>query len=1334
MKKSFARRAIAALPLLLFLATTHAATFQWTNSTTGPFLTAANWTNTTTPFANGVPGTADTGVNNLPGSTTTVNTGDTVIAGVVQPQTGTLLINDGSFSATTIQCTGSNGIFAIGGGTVNLANLQITANFGIISISNGTTTVTTDCRIGAANGVWNVSGGATLNVSKLVLGSAAVGNINNVMTVSGNAVVTQNQGSGGGVNRELWIGGNNAGSGTLILKDNASWTSAAANAATDVIIGRAASAGQAPAGVLTIQDNASLVVGPGAAAAKIIRMADTSTSATGTLNLNGGNLSTIGIQRITGTATINANGGKVTALAATANSFFNNFTGTGGANSVNLQAGGLTFDTGGFAVTLSNVLSGAGGLTVQGGSTLTLARTNTYTGNTIVNAGTLLVGAASTINPSSLIAVSNSSTLNMSVATQQLATAGSLIFSDGTLTANFLNTNIITGTLNTGGTTNLINVTAFPTPSALPATVHLIKYTTAGGGLVDGGNNLLTLGVQLPPVSNPAGYLTNNTATKTIDLIITNMVLAPLITSQPQPDSAYTNAPAHFTVLLAATNAPTYKWRKDGNPISNPGHYTGTNTAVLRIANVTPADLGNYDVVITNVSGSVTSTAAGLTLLSPVGYEAAALAAGPVALYMFDETSDPATTNVPAFDYAGDLDGVYGIAAQNGNPSYNIAGPRPADGFTGFDATNIAARFFASTPESHVSLPPLNLNTNTVTFIAWINPNASAPSAGIVFCRGGGTTAGLNFTATSVDGNGYRTLGYTWNNEAGTFGWNSQIAPTPGQWSFVSLVITPTNATIYIFDATGLRASSQAFTHVNQSFSATTLIGEDGINTGNRQFDGAVDGVGVYAKALTQAQMEALFLAAKPGASPFAPLIWSQPASQTLYEQQTATFTTGVSGSQPLTYQWQTFDGGANYANVTDGGRVSGSTTPSLVISNLALTDATNFVLVITNIAGSVTSSVATLTVNAIGPAEAITNSTVLANGQDWNTGAAWSDGLPASLSAVSKPGSTYHVVPGGGLRTPNTTASASFPGDILTVYGDGIFVSGATTNAGALIMKGQSPGITSFKKLVMNGGQIFSFTDANNPTIIGGGELNIIANTPVAGLSATGGRSFTIGSQITGNGNVDYIGWPNTTFQAGVVTALNIAGTNNPYTGTWNVIAGTLVGSAPGALGTNTITVGTNAALQTAYGLNNTNGTLILNGRMNLTQNDTFRAVSVNGTSLAAGTYSFSQLASAYPANFPATWVGQTGADTSTSASGSLTVLGASTASNPTNLTFTVSGSTLSLSWPGDHLGWIAQSNRVSVASPASWFDIAGSQSVTNLTVTINPSLTNVFFRLRHP
>lgn len=83
----------------------------------------------------------------------------------------------------------------------------------------------------------------------------------------------------------------------------------------------------------------------------------------------------------------------------------------------------------------------------------------------------------------------------------------------------------------------------------------------------------------------------------------------------------------------------------------------------------------------------------------------------------------------------------------------------------------------------------------------------------------------------------------------------------------------------------------------------------------------------------------------------------------------------------------------------------------------------------------------------------------------------------------------------------------------------------------------------------------------------------------------------------------------------------------------------------------------------------------------------------------------------------------------------GSIQVLTVSTiASYPTNITVSVSGNTMTLSWPQTHAGWIAQSNSVNLVNTNYWLDIPNSQNGTSLNVTINHSLTNVFYRLRHP
>jgi autotransporter-associated beta strand protein len=66
-----------------------------------------------------------------------------------------------------------------------------------------------------------------------------------------------------------------------------------------------------------------------------------------------------------------------------------------------------------------------------------------------------------------------------------------------------------------------------------------------------------------------------------------------------------------------------------------------------------------------------------------------------------------------------------------------------------------------------------------------------------------------------------------------------------------------------------------------------------------------------------------------------------------------------------------------------------------------------------------------------------------------------------------------------------------------------------------------------------------------------------------------------------------------------------------------------------------------------------------------------------------------------------------------------------------PTNVSYTVSGDNLVLSWPANYITWTLQSNSVSVASSSSWYPVAGSQNVTQMTIPISTSRTNCFFRL---
>jgi hypothetical protein len=72
-------------------------------------------------------------------------------------------------------------------------------------------------------------------------------------------------------------------------------------------------------------------------------------------------------------------------------------------------------------------------------------------------------------------------------------------------------------------------------------------------------------------------------------------------------------------------------------------------------------------------------------------------------------------------------------------------------------------------------------------------------------------------------------------------------------------------------------------------------------------------------------------------------------------------------------------------------------------------------------------------------------------------------------------------------------------------------------------------------------------------------------------------------------------------------------------------------------------------------------------------------------------------------------------------------------TTDNPTNITASVSSSTLTIAWPADHLGWILQA-QTNGLSTGQWFDLPGSSDVNALAIPMDPANPAVFYRLRLP
>jgi hypothetical protein len=757
--------------------------------------------------------------------------------------------------------------------------------------------------------------------------------------------------------------------------------------------------------------------------------------------------------------------------------------------------------------------------------------------------------------------------------------------------------------------------------------------------------------------------------------------LPPTILKQPLNAFAYTDGVARFLVSASDSGFPplTYQWRSNGVNITSSRFFGATNN-ILVISNPAPAEaIVNYDVVINNASFSVTSSVTTLTIVAPSGeaYEAAVRAAKPIAFYQLNEAGDPSTGTQPAYDYMGGFYGIYGTGA--GNAFSGITGPQPTDGFPGFGGANAGLQTVLNVANNRVTAAlPWNLNGNAVTITAWVNPSGGQnPNEGLVTCRSGTTAAGLCY-ATAAGG---ANLSYNWNGEPDTFNWNSGLAPTPGVWSFVALVVTPTDATIYVLNTNGttvngtISASRHVYPHIIQPFDGGALIGDDSAGTGgNRTFNGKIDDVAVFNRALSGNDLLTLY-AAGSGTGPFGPNIAVQPVSLNLFQGQTAQFTGVAVGSDPLTYQWQTSPTGSGgpWANVS-GGKFSGATTPALTIANADFTEAADYIVVAFNGSGSTTSSVANLAMMATNASPInVTLSLQEASGADWDIGlnspggnTNWSDFNPATYSAAQTPGNTYELLPGSRLRSPDQTGTSgnvysTFPGRLLTVDGDSVW--NVNPGAGATIAEirfkqhtyGSVMGNVTIPHLVMNGGQL---DVGNDFTLILNGQMDILTNTPI---NNDGGndRGYQINSFLTGSGSIEYHGY-NAAYQSNFVNNLNIAGNTNTFTGIWNIVTGTLLGTGNKALGTNHIFVGTNGAIETTYDLVNTNAYLVLapGAKMFLHQTNRFKSAVVAGVSLPPGTNLWVNLNSNFPSSFPAVWAPKTGATNYTVPSGMIVVL----------------------------------------------------------------------------
>ena len=534
----------------------------------------------------------------------------------------------------------------------------------------------------------------------------------------------------------------------------------------------------------------------------------------------------------------------------------------------------------------------------------------------------------------------------------------------------------------------------------------------SGGAMNDiDGATLTNLVVTAPTTPGTNKYqviMTNNngSVTSAVVFYVVRGLAAPAITQDTGTaefgpiTNLFAFIGGNVDLYAASDGAPTITNQWDINTGSGYVTIAGATNYLRVLTNVQTSADGYYLLGATNAIGSSNSTPAYLTaLVVPAApssngttnmYAYCVYTNHPWAYWRFEETTNTLTNSMQAYDYSGhnfdatygNSDGTSGAGCKDGGESLaaGIYGPGHGDNLSGFPSRNGCATLANGKNNGCLTAPPLNLNTNTVTFTMWIyiNPNDNLITAytGLLMNRNGSDAAGIGFGGNvttndyGVTGVSIAELGYTWNsNSASTYGWHSGLYPAVSTWNFVACTITPSNTTMYLYfvgqDAqlntvTNLFKAAHTVTNAVEAFSGgRTWIGSDNYNNGNT-FDGYIDEVAVFTNALTEAQIQDLYLRSLGLVTGIAPVFTAQPTNTTIFQNQTLTLTATASGVPSPWYQWQ-YESGTTWSSMGSSASIMPNAS-TLVYSNWTSTSVTNFRCTATNLYGAATSSVAVVT------------------------------------------------------------------------------------------------------------------------------------------------------------------------------------------------------------------------------------------------------------------------------------------------------------------------------------------------------------------------------------